>query len=251
MPVELIGPVDQPGGNGPSNGMYALQKELRKRIDEGLDWLSIKSLPVSKSLFVCSEFCLIKDFSAYIHGMTEENMISTESGEQFTRLLLQNQKRFWGLILSLVPNGSDADDVLQETCAVMWRKYSEFEPGTDFAAWGLRIARFQVMRYYSRRKSERARLSDDVIEAVAIQFAAPNQDKKSTDRSAALKGCLAKLKSVQFDTLHRRYDEGQPVEEIAEEMNVSIHAIYKRLDRTYQQLHNCITNTLSQQERLA
>ena len=48
MPVELIGPVDHPGGNGPSNGMYALQKELRKRIDEGLDWLSIKSLPVSK-----------------------------------------------------------------------------------------------------------------------------------------------------------------------------------------------------------
>lgn len=48
MPVELIGPVDAPGGNGPTNGMHALQKELRKRIDEGLDWLSIKSLPASK-----------------------------------------------------------------------------------------------------------------------------------------------------------------------------------------------------------
>lgn len=48
MPVELIGPVDHPGGNGPSNGMYALQKELRKRINDGLDWLTINSLPVSK-----------------------------------------------------------------------------------------------------------------------------------------------------------------------------------------------------------
>ncbi len=48
MPVELIGPVDAPGGNGPSNGMYALQKELRKRIASGLDWLTIKSLPASK-----------------------------------------------------------------------------------------------------------------------------------------------------------------------------------------------------------
>ena len=48
MRVELIGPVDHPRGNGPSNGMYALQKELRKRIDDGLDWLSIKSLPASK-----------------------------------------------------------------------------------------------------------------------------------------------------------------------------------------------------------
>ena len=48
MPVELIGPVDAPGGNGPSNGMYALQKALRQRIDEGLAWLSIKSLPASE-----------------------------------------------------------------------------------------------------------------------------------------------------------------------------------------------------------
>ena len=46
--VKLIGPVDAPGGNGPSNGMYALQKALRKRIDEGLDWLTIKSLPASR-----------------------------------------------------------------------------------------------------------------------------------------------------------------------------------------------------------
>lgn len=47
-PIELIGPVFEPGTNGPQNGMYALQKELRKRIDEGFDWLSIKPLPVSK-----------------------------------------------------------------------------------------------------------------------------------------------------------------------------------------------------------
>ena len=47
-PIELVGPVLEPGTNGPQNGMYALQKELRKRIDEGLDWLSIKPLPVSK-----------------------------------------------------------------------------------------------------------------------------------------------------------------------------------------------------------
>jgi hypothetical protein len=46
--IELIGPVFEPGTNGPQNGMYALQKELRKRIDEGLDWFSIKPLPVSK-----------------------------------------------------------------------------------------------------------------------------------------------------------------------------------------------------------
>jgi glycosyltransferase involved in cell wall biosynthesis len=46
--VELIGPVNAPGTNGPTNGMYALQKALRKRIADGLDWLSIKPLPASR-----------------------------------------------------------------------------------------------------------------------------------------------------------------------------------------------------------
>jgi hypothetical protein len=48
MPVELIGPVNAPGRDGPTNGMYALQKALRKRIAESLDWLTIKPLPASK-----------------------------------------------------------------------------------------------------------------------------------------------------------------------------------------------------------
>lgn len=48
MPVELIGPVGQAGRDGPTNGMFALQNVLRQRIGEGLNWLSIKSLPVSQ-----------------------------------------------------------------------------------------------------------------------------------------------------------------------------------------------------------
>jgi len=49
MRVELIGPVNAPGRDGPTNGMYALQKALKTRIkEEGIDWLSIKSLPVSE-----------------------------------------------------------------------------------------------------------------------------------------------------------------------------------------------------------
>jgi hypothetical protein len=46
LPGELIGPVESPGGDGPTDGMYALQKELRKRIKAGVDWLSIRRLPV-------------------------------------------------------------------------------------------------------------------------------------------------------------------------------------------------------------
>jgi len=41
MHVRLIRAVDAPGHSGPWNGQYALQKQLRRRMAEGLDWLSI------------------------------------------------------------------------------------------------------------------------------------------------------------------------------------------------------------------
>ena len=47
-PVELIGPVHAAGASGPQNGMQALQAALRKRMADGLDWLSIRSLPASR-----------------------------------------------------------------------------------------------------------------------------------------------------------------------------------------------------------
>lgn len=43
--VELIGAVARPLGNGPTNGMFALQQALHRRIAAGLDWLSIEPTP--------------------------------------------------------------------------------------------------------------------------------------------------------------------------------------------------------------
>ncbi len=68
--------------------------------------------------------------------VTYSSSSSLQRGERFMRLLLANQQRIYGLILALVPNWNDADDIMQETSAVMWAKFDDYEAGTDFAAWG-------------------------------------------------------------------------------------------------------------------
>ena len=159
-------------------------------------------------------------------------------GEIFTRLLLQNQKRIAGLIYSLVPHGTDADDVMQETCAVMWRKFGEFQPGTDFGAWALRIARFQVMSYYARHKRAQARLSDETIEAVADTLADARWE--SSDRAEALRSCVGLLKERDFDLVQRRYHVGESVDEIARHLGSTVHAVYKALARLQVRLLACV-----------
>ena len=163
-------------------------------------------------------------------------------GGEFTRLLLQTQKRLWGLILSLVPNGPDADDVMQETCAVMWRKFGEFERGTDFGAWGLRVARFQVMSYYNRQRRVQARLSDETTEAIAETLAQPHWETSA--HSEALGQCLAKLKPRELDLVQRRYHAEQRIEQIAAELGGTVHVIYKAVARVQVRLLVCVQATL-------
>jgi RNA polymerase sigma-70 factor (ECF subfamily) len=163
-------------------------------------------------------------------------------GEAFTRFLLQNQRRIAGLIFALVPNGPDADDVMQETCAVLWRKFGEFQPGTDFGAWALRIARFQVMGYYNRRRRAQARLSDETIEQLAGTLAEARWE--GSDRAEALRTCVGQLKERELDLVQRRYHGGETINEIAGHVGSTVHAVYKALARLHVRLLACVNAKL-------
>src|SRR3954453_5533910 len=73
----------------------------------------------------------------------------------FLRLFLQNERRLYAYILTLLPRRADAEDVLQETSLVMWDKFDEQAPPTDFAAWGCRIAYFKVLDFFKRSQRSR------------------------------------------------------------------------------------------------
>src|SRR5262245_5742011 len=64
-------------------------------------------------------------------------------GRAFLRLFLQNERRLYAYILTLLPHRADADDVLQEASLVMWDKFDDANPPADFTAWGCRIAYFK------------------------------------------------------------------------------------------------------------
>lgn len=66
--------------------------------------------------------------------MTDKD--KTLQDDRFLRLLLKSQSSIYAFILVLVHDQNDADDIMQETVTLMWRKFSTFEPGTNFTAWG-------------------------------------------------------------------------------------------------------------------
>src|SRR5438094_5161251 len=85
----------------------------------------------------------------------------------FLRLFLQNERRLYAYILTLLPHRADADDVLQEASLVMWDKFDEQHPPNDFTAWGCRIAYFKVLDFYKKRQRSRVRFSQVILERIA------------------------------------------------------------------------------------
>ena len=169
-------------------------------------------------------------------------MVSQQNQEQFIRLLMLNDKRIYTYILSLVPNTADADDIMQETSAVMWRKFDTFTKDKDFVAWGISIARFQILSYFKKRKHSKVRFSEELIQAIEeeVEKTFPQMEQ----RLDALKTCLLKLSAEDKNILKLRYEKNYTLENIGAHISKSTRATYYCLVRLHKLLLGCIKRKL-------
>ncbi|MBI9016187.1 MAG: sigma-70 family RNA polymerase sigma factor [Phycisphaerae bacterium] len=175
-----------------------------------------------------------------------DNIESEKRNQQFMRQYVAMQRRLCGFVVSSVPNWTDIDDIMQEIVVVLWSKYDTFVPGTDFAAWSLKIARLQIMAY--RQKKGMRQFKSETLEA--IQDTAIEDMGKDDFRRDALRGCLGKLKEKEHKILQMRYEIGGSIKSVANEIGISVHTLYKLLGRLHAQLFECINRTIAQEEEV-
>src|SRR5205807_8687623 len=129
-------------------------------------------------------------------------------GKLFLRLFLQNERRLYAYILTLLPHRADVDDVLQDASLVMWDKFDERQPPDDFAAWGCRIAYFKVLDFYKKSQRSRVRFSQPMLERLAETVVEQSSTLGLDERREALTGCIEKLQPKDRDLLTRRFAPG-------------------------------------------
>ena len=165
--------------------------------------------------------------------------------EEFVRLLGENQHRIFVYMMSVMHDRSAVEDVQQETNLVLWREFDSFEPNSNFAAWSCRVA-FNQMRAW-RKKQQRDRLvfSDAFIEALSNEI---NSRSLSIDsRLDALTKCLEKLPIHHRQLIQYRYNYGNAIGEIAEQMNRGPDAIYRLLSRIRYSLLECVNVSMDRE----
>jgi RNA polymerase sigma-70 factor, ECF subfamily len=156
-------------------------------------------------------------------------------------LFLQYQPAIRGFILSMIPDFSAADDVMQETFLTVTKKASSFEIGTSFAAWVKTIARFKALEAIRARRFES--LSEEVLEALCTD---PREFPGNTDeRIALLRGCLDELAPQARRSIDYRYRNEHMPPQIAGLMGCTVQSVNVTLSRARAFLRECVQRKMS------
>jgi RNA polymerase sigma-70 factor (ECF subfamily) len=167
---------------------------------------------------------------------------------EFSELLRLSRSRVFGYLLALVQNLADAEDLYQQTALLLWEKFEQYEPGTDFGNWASTVAHFTALNFLRRHARRRVLFS----EAAMARLFKVEGELKTTDCSAraeALGNCLKRLPDREQRLLQLRYGGDRSIQEIAEQESRTVGSLYTALSRIRKSLVECIERRLGMEVR--
>lgn len=142
-------------------------------------------------------------------------------------------------VAGLLGGHDGVDDLVQETNLFLWERRGEFEPGSNFRAWALRVAWFKVMaERRDRARSGRVVFSEPMMELLMsrAEERAPEADR----RLGALRHCLERTRPQDRRLLEWKYAKGASLTDLAESQGCAPTAIHKTISRLRLALRHCV-----------
>ncbi len=135
-----------------------------------------------------------------------------------------------------------AQDVVQESVLIAFRKLSHFFPEADFATWLRAIARREALN--ARKKLAKVMLVTE--EAIERYYSDASSEAGSPEREA-LQVCLKLLAGRMSKVIRGHYFEGRPLAELATSMNQTVSAVKQLMYRARLTLRDCVRRRLAQE----
>ena len=175
-----------------------------------------------------------------------------EQEKEFVNLLVSHQPLIRAFIISQLPGAPEADDVIQQTNEVLWAKRRSFTLGTNFKAWAMTTARFQVMAHRQRIKAARlSSLDNDVLMMVADEAVEVMDGDDMHRKMQELNECLSMLHVRDQELILHRYWKKSGLMDYAQATSRSVGSLKVALFRVRERLRECMDRKLKQREGLA
>ena len=173
-----------------------------------------------------------------------EAQVDANHRDAFARLFAQHDRWLYSYLVTLLGSPSQAEEVFQEVCVVLWRELETFELGTDFVKWVAVIAHNQVRKHRRNNKKAGFHLNEETFEYMAK--VAVNRADLFDYRRDALRTCLDKLSPEDRQLVNQCYnDSSSSFKTVASRLGRPENTVYKALNRIRRALHQCIDRKLS------
>lgn len=158
----------------------------------------------------------------------------------FDLIVLKYQSRLLSLVSPMLPNRSDALDVVQDTFLKAYRSLQNFRGESAFYTWLYRIAVNTCKKHISSRAKESKDVSmqDEGASELSVfqDLTSPDAEVGAEQLQAAILSAIELLPSDLKNALVLRELEGMSYDEIAETMNCPIGTVRSRIFRARDQL---------------
>lgn len=160
--------------------------------------------------------------------------------EAFSELVARFQRPLTGRALSSTRRIEDADDAVQETFLRAWQGLPRFREDARFGPWLFRILDNHLADR-GRRRGREVPGAESFAESLADD--APRADERllAEELSTAVQSAVAQLPpGRQREVFHLRYEEGLPVNEIAQRLGLHSGTVKVHLFRGARELRRLL-----------
>jgi len=177
----------------------------------------------------------------------DRNVSDLNRQDEFMTLVADCQPQMMACICALIHNMVEVEELYQQACLVMWRKFDTYRPGTHFDKWACSIAYLEV-EVYLRRQRTRKCFGGELVDRLAPrENGAPTGE--GNRRIQALRACLNRLAADDRRLINLRYWERKMVLEIAADLGRMPQSICNSLRRIRSQLMGGVERTLLAEDR--
>lgn len=166
--------------------------------------------------------------------------------ERFVALFTEHEPGLRAFIRSLTFSWDDADEVMQNTGLVLWRKFDSFDQTTNFMRWACVVARFEVLAWRRDKARDRHVFDEDLVNLIAAE--AEEEHETLGRERRALEICMEKLPEKQHRIVMAAYEPGVRLNQVAERLGKTATAFYKILNRARGGLLQCIEAEVQREE---
>lgn len=159
----------------------------------------------------------------------------------FESLYHTTSSLLFGICLRLLPDRAEAEDVLQEAYAAVWRKAAQFDPARANAlTWLGMIARHKAIDRLRALGPGQRRAPIELAEELPDGTPSPQHVAESADELDRLDRCLEQLDARRRTLIRTAFFDGATYEELAVRTGSPLGSVKSWIRRGLLQLRACL-----------